>query len=164
LGVDYLQAPLHPLAAVTRDLLGRRQFRELLGPLGAVALVGQPRAQPAQAVLLDGRQHRAAAAEHLGAGNLTGAPACVRVDDLQGGRGLSPGLLRPTTQFGYRGGGVAQEDGQQDASSGEGDADGLADGGELGLLVRGEDDGETELLAGARQGLHERWGQCGGRS
>src|SRR5439155_22426403 len=58
LGVDQGQPLLHPLTAIACHLLGLGQLGELLGPLVAVAAWGQAAAEPAQAVLLDGHQHR----------------------------------------------------------------------------------------------------------
>src|SRR5947209_17821388 len=93
LGVDQRQPLLHPLAAVARHLPDGREFLELLGPLVAVAALGQPPAQPAQAVLLDGHQHGPPPDEDLIRGDLAGPGSGVLVEYLQRGGGPVGGPL-----------------------------------------------------------------------
>ena len=69
----------------------------------------------------------------------------MRVEDGQQRAGLLSGRLGPAAEGRHRGGAAGPQHLQEGVQGGQADAAGLADGGELGLLVRVEDDGLGQL-------------------
>jgi hypothetical protein len=148
--VDDVQALGQAPAAVLSRLPQLRQLAEFLGPFLAHAALGEPAADPTQAVLLDDPQARPLAEEDFVGGGLRDAGAAELVEDGQQGGTALAGLLGQPAQLrhagrlprgGRGGGGPGQDHGQQAAADRQADALGLGGAGKGGQAVVVADEG-----------------------
>jgi hypothetical protein len=101
--VNKVQALGETAPPVLRRLTQVGQLPELLGPFRSAATLGEPSADPTQAVLLDDHQARFLAEEDLIGGGLFNAWAAEFVQDGQQGGAAPSGLLGHAAELGHAG-------------------------------------------------------------
>jgi hypothetical protein len=102
---------------------------------------------PDQAGQLDCHEQGPAADQQFVQGSVFDQGTALLIQHSQGGAGTAGGVFAPPAQLCHAGGAFFEEQVQLPADQGQADALGHRHAGELGQLVRVEDDGPCELLA-----------------